>query len=245
MRKHIPNFITLLNVFCGCVATVFAVLNQLEMAALFVALGIFFDFFDGLAARVLNVKSDLGLQLDSLADMITSGLVPGIVMYQLLAMSQTGGWGLEPGGVIQPDGFKFETLLPFAGFIITMASAYRLAKFNLDENQVSSFIGLPTPANALLILSLPLILFHHSNSILNDIILNQWFLIGLTLSSAFLLNCGLPLFALKFKNWSFKDNALRYIFLIVSLVLLVTMQFLAIPFIIGFYVLSSLIQKLF
>ena len=245
MQKHIPNFITLLNVFCGCVATVFAVLNKLEMAALFVALGIFFDFFDGLAARALDVKSDLGLQLDSLADMITSGLVPGIVMYQLLAMSQTGGWGLESGGIIQPEGFKIATLLPFVGFIITMASAYRLAKFNLDENQVSSFIGLPTPANALLILSLPLILFYHSNSILNDIILNQWFLIGLTLLSAFLLNCSLPLFALKFKNWSFKDNALRYIFLIVSLVLLVTMQFLAIPFIIGFYVLSSLIQKLF
>ena len=240
MRKHIPNFITLLNLFSGCVATVFAVLNQLEMAALFVALGIFFDFFDGLAARVLNVKSDLGLQLDSLADMVTSGLVPGIVMYQLLAMSQTGGWGLETGSMLHPEGFEAASLVPFVGFIITMASAYRLAKFNLDENQVSSFIGLPTPANALLILSLPLILFYHTNSTLNELILNQWFLIGLTLLSAFLLNCNLPLFALKFKNWSFKDNALRYIFLIVSLVLLITMQFLAIPFIIIFYVLSSL-----
>lgn len=93
MKRHIPNFITLLNVFCGCVASVFAVLNKLEIAAIFVALGIFFDFFDGLAARVLDVKSELGLQLDSLADMITSGLVPGIVMFQLLAMSQTSGWG--------------------------------------------------------------------------------------------------------------------------------------------------------
>lgn len=240
MRKHIPNFITLLNLFCGCVATVFAVLNQLEIAALFVALGIFFDFFDGLAARALNAKSELGLQLDSLADMVTSGLVPGIVMYQLLIMSQTGGWGLETGSLLHPEGFEMGNLVPFAGFIITMASAYRLAKFNLDENQVSSFIGLPTPANALLILSLPLILFYHSNSFLNELILNQWFLIGLTLLSAFLLNCNLPLFALKFKNWSFKDNALRYIFLIIALVLLVTMQFLAVPFIILFYVLSSL-----
>lgn len=240
MRKHIPNFITLLNLFSGCVATVYAVLNQLEMAALFVALGILFDFFDGLAARMLNVKSDLGLQLDSLADMVTSGLVPGIVMFQLLAMSRTGGWGLETGSLLHPNGFGADSLIPFTGFIITLASAYRLAKFNLDENQVSSFIGLPTPANALWILSLPLILFYHSNSILNEFILNQWFLIGLTLLSAFLLNCNLPLFALKFKNWSFKDNALRYIFLIISLVLLVTMQFLAVPFIILFYVLSSL-----
>jgi CDP-diacylglycerol--serine O-phosphatidyltransferase len=243
MRKHIPNFITLLNLFCGCVATVFAVLNQLEVAGLFVALGIFFDYFDGLAARVLNVKSELGLQLDSLADMVTSGLVPGIVMFQLLGLSQMGGWNNEVlNGMTYLGDFQLRSLWPFLGFIITMASAYRLAKFNLDENQVSSFIGLPTPANALLILSLPLILFYHSSNILAEVILNQWFLIGLTLLSAFLLNCNLPLFALKFKNWSFTDNALRYIFLIISLVLLITMQFLAVPIIILFYVLSSLVS---
>lgn len=246
MRRHIPNFITLLNVFCGCVATVFAVQNQLELAAVFVALGIFFDFFDGLAARVLDVKSELGLQLDSLADMITSGLVPGIVMFQLLGMAQTGGWGSGAAGIAETTGWyalSTADLWPFVGFIITMASAYRLAKFNLDENQVSSFIGLPTPANALLILSLPLILFYHPGNILSDIILNQWFLIGLTLLSAFLLNCNLPLFALKFKNWGFKENALRYIFLIISIVLLITMQFLAVPLIILFYVLSSLVDQ--
>ncbi len=246
MRKHIPNFITLLNVFSGCVATVFAVQNQLELAALFVALGIFFDFFDGLAARVLDVKSELGLQLDSLADMITSGLVPGIVMFQLLGMAQSGGW--SSGGVQITENmswisFSTANFWPFVGFIITMASAYRLAKFNLDENQVSSFIGLPTPANALLILSLPLILFYHPSNILSEMILNQWFLIGLTLLSAFLLNCNIPLFALKFKNLSFKENSLRYIFLIISLVLLITMHFLAVPIIILFYVLSSLINQ--
>ncbi len=242
MKKHVPNFITLLNLFCGCVAAVFAVWNQLEIAAMFVALGIFFDFFDGLAARVLDVKSELGLQLDSLADMVTSGLVPGIVMFQLLGMSQTGGWNLDTYSLISSKGLNLNSVLPFVGFIVTLASGYRLAKFNLDENQVSSFVGLPTPANALLILSLPLILFYHSSAILSDIILNQWFLIGLTLVSAFLLNCNLPLFALKFKNWSFKDNALRYVFLTVSLVLLITMQFLAVPIIILFYVSSSLVS---
>ncbi|WP_339709068.1 CDP-alcohol phosphatidyltransferase family protein [uncultured Kriegella sp.] len=237
MKQHIPNLITLLNVFCGCVASVFAVMNQLELAALFVFLGIFFDFFDGLAARVLNVQSELGLQLDSLADVITSGLVPGIVMFQLLDMSQSGGWNAFDNATFA-EGSQI-SMLPFFGFLITMASAYRLAKFNLDENQVSSFIGLPTPANALLILSLPLILLYHNNDALNSIILNQWFLIGMTLLSAYLLNSKIALFALKFKNWSFKDNALRYIFLIVSLVLLVTMQFLAVPMIIGFYILGS------
>jgi len=247
MKRHLPNLITLLNVFCGCVATVFAVLNQLEFAALFVFLGIIADFFDGFAARILNVKSELGLQLDSLADMITSGLVPGVVMFQLLAMSIKGGWNVSYnfGGpsVDLYSNWNGDAILPFFGFLITMASAYRLAKFNIDENQATSFIGLPTPANALLILSLPLILLHHSLDGLNDIILNQWFLIGMTLLSAFLLNSKIELFALKFKNWSFQDNALRYIFIIVSLVLLVTMQFLAVPVIIAFYILSSLLSK--
>lgn len=252
MKKHIPNLITLLNVFCGCVATVFAVLNQMELAAMFVFLGIVFDFFDGMAARLLHVKSDLGLQLDSLADVITSGLVPGIVMFQLLGMSMSGGWNL-------PDwqaGLDFSTeatpmawsairvsILPFFGFLITMASAYRLAKFNIDENQTTSFIGLPTPANALLILSLPLILYYQNSELLNDIILNQWFLIGLTLLSALLLNAKIELFALKFKNWHFQDNALRYIFIIISVVLLITLKFLAVPLIILFYILSSVISK--
>jgi CDP-diacylglycerol--serine O-phosphatidyltransferase len=242
MKRHIPNLITLLNVLCGCIATVFAVANVLEMAALFVCLGIFFDFLDGLAARLLHVKSELGVQLDSLADMITSGLVPGIVMFQLLNMSELGGWniGSTVSWAINGD----VSVLPFFGFLITLASAYRLAKFNIDENQVTSFIGLPTPANALLIISLPLILLYQNNDILNNIILNQWFLIGLTLLSGYLLNSKIELFALKFENWSFKDNALRYIFIVISLVLLITMRFLGIPLIVVFYVLGSLTQNL-
>ena len=190
------------------------------------------------------MKSDFGIQLDSLADMVTSGLVPGIVMFQLLGMSMSGGWNVDLSSQVANDtfwvGLKVAPL-PFLGFLITLASAYRLAKFNIDENQVSTFIGLPTPANALLILSLPLILLYHSNDLLNSIILNQWFLIGVTLLSAYLLNSKIELFALKFENWNFKDNSQRYIFVIVSLVLLMTMQFLAVPAIITFYILSSLV----
>ncbi|WP_422081103.1 CDP-alcohol phosphatidyltransferase family protein [Ulvibacterium sp.] len=242
MKRHIPNLITLLNVLCGCIATVFAVANILEMAALFVCLGIFLDFLDGLAARLLRVKSELGVQLDSLADMITSGLVPGIVMFQLLNMSELGGWNMASNISWASDSdFSF---LPFSGFLITLASAYRLAKFNIDENQVNSFIGLPTPANALLIISLPLILLYQNNDVLNGIILNQWFLISLTLLSGYLLNSRIELFALKFENWGFKDNALRYIFIIISLVVLITMRFLGIPLIIVFYVLGSWVQNL-
>lgn len=242
MKRHIPNSITLLNVLCGCIATVFAVANVLEMAALFVCLGIFFDFLDGLAARLLHVKSELGVQLDSLADMITSGLVPGIVMFQLLNMSELGGWNMTAKVSVTSNADV--SYLPFFGFMITLASAYRLAKFNIDENQATSFIGLPTPANALLIISLPLILLYQNNDMLNTIILDQWFLIGLTLLSGYLLNSRIELFALKFENWSFKDNALRYIFIIISFVLLITMRFLGIPLIVVFYVLGSLIQNL-
>lgn len=216
----------------------------MELAALFVFLGIFFDFFDGLAARVLKVQSDLGVQLDSLADMITSGLVPGIVMYQLLGMAAYGGWNADQAIHSGASGALSILPLPFLGFVITLASAYRLAKFNIDENQATSFIGLPTPANALLILSLPLILFYQNNDVLNSIILNQWFLIGLTFLSAFLLNSNIKLFALKFKNWSFKDNGLRYIFLLVCLVLLATLKFLAVPAIIAFYLISSLVSDI-
>lgn len=238
MKKHIPNFITLLNLFSGCIAVVFAVMNQLEFAAVFVFLGIFFDFFDGFAARMLKVKSEIGLQLDSLADMVTSGLVPGIVMFQLLNMSQKGGWNLDLFGMHTEVG-----LLPLFGFVITLASAYRLAKFNVDENQATSFVGLPTPANALLILSFPLILFYQNNDTFNHILLNQWFLIGVTVLSAYLLNSKIALFALKFENWGFKDNAIKYLFLIGSLVALLTMKFLAIPVIIVFYILASLLVK--
>lgn len=237
MKKHIPNLITLLNLFCGCIAIVFAVHDRFEMVALFVFLGIIFDFFDGLAARLLNVRSDIGLQLDSLADMVTSGVVPGLVMFKLLEMSLSNGW--DTGSLVS-KGLEISTLWPLLGFIITLASAYRLAKFNIDEDQTDSFIGLPTPANALLIVSLPLILLFHNNEILNEIILNKWFLIGLTFVSAFLLNAKLPLFALKFKNWSFKDNAIRYIFLFMSIILLATLKYLAVPAIIVLYILLSL-----
>ncbi|MFD0864125.1 CDP-alcohol phosphatidyltransferase family protein [Sungkyunkwania multivorans] len=245
MKKHIPNLITLLNLFCGCIAVVFAASDELIIAAFFVFLGIFFDFFDGLAARKLKVQSELGLQLDSLADMVTSGLVPGLVMFQLLS-SVEGVVGLSivnsVGEFTQWRGFKVG-LLPFIGFLITLASAYRLANFNIDERQTTSFIGLPTPANALLVLSLPLILEFQSNDLFRDIILNKWFLIGMTLLSSFLLNANLPLFALKFKTWGFKENAIRYIFLIACVLLLALLQFVAIPLIILLYVLMSLFDK--
>lgn len=240
MKKYIPNAVTLLNLFCGSVAVLFAVFGNMKYAALFVFLGIFFDFFDGLLARKLKVQSELGLQLDSLADMVTSGLVPGIVMFQLLNLSQRSGWNIVD---FQDVSWSGNNYLPFLGLLITLASAYRLAKFNISTNQTNSFIGLPTPANTLLILSLPLIIEFQNSDLMNSIILNTWVLLSITFLSCYLLNANIPLLALKFKTWDFKENASRYLLLILSVVLLVVFQFAGIPLIILLYILLSLLFK--
>jgi len=243
LKKHIPNLITLLNLLCGTIAVIFAVQGSLIMAAIFVAGGIFFDFFDGLAARSLNVSSDIGLQLDSLADVVTSGVVPGIVMYQLLDTALPGNPAVANTGWEVSTGWwewNFNTLA-LIGLLITLASAYRLAKFNVDERQTDSFIGVPTPANALLVLSFPLILTYQPDSFLTGLILNEWFLIALTLVSCYLLNAEIKLFALKFSDWALAENKLRYFFLLLCLVFVLVFQFVAIPLIIISYVILSLV----
>lgn len=233
MKKNIPNILTLLNLLCGTIAVIWAVQGKLDWAFFFVILGIFFDFFDGFFARLLNVKSDLGLQLDSLADMVTAGVVPGIAMFQLLSKSDF---------VIQNQNALTE-LFPYFGFLITLASAYRLANFNIDTRQTIGFIGLPTPANALFILSLPLILQYQSTEFLEMILQNTWVLLVITFLSAYMLNAEIPLFALKFKDFSFQNNKIKYIFLIISVLFLLFFQLLALPLIIIFYVLFSVFQK--
>ncbi len=244
MIKQIPNIITSLNLLCGCVAVMFALSGDLITASFFAFLGIFFDFFDGLAARLLNASSKVGLELDSLADMVTSGVVPGFVMVQLLSQAITGDY-LNITEIFSDNNWNegFTQFLPFIGLLIVVASAYRLAKFNVDTRQTTSFIGLPTPANTLLILSLPLILaFQHSDLVV-DVILNKWVLIGLTILSSILLNAEIPLFGLKFKTWGFKGNAIRYVFLIIAIVGLFLLHFLAIPLIILLYILMSVFWK--
>ena len=188
-KSHIPNLVTLLNLFCGSLAVVFAVNNLFVAAALFVFLGILFDFFDGFLARKLKVQGDLGIQLDSLADMVTSGLVPGIIMFKLLSIASDGprinlsSWS----SFMQLNDFEIAPIA-LVGLLITLASAYRLAKFNIDEDQQSYFKGLPVPANTLLIISLPLIIEFQNNDIINALIMNKWFLVVLTVLSCVLLH---------------------------------------------------------
>lgn len=245
MKKQIPNALTLLNLLCGSIAAILAINSNFITAALFVFLGVFFDFFDGFAARKLKVQSELGLQLDSLADMVTSGLVPGIIMYKLLSLTIETETVSSNSWTTNSNGLDFNLpIFPLLGLLITLASAYRLAKFNIDEDQQTYFKGLPTPANTLLIISLPLIIEFQNNDAINTIILNKWFLIGLTFLSSYLLNSGIKLFALKFKNYGFKDNAIRYIFIILCAVLIVILQFTAIPVIILLYIFMSVLDNL-
>lgn len=242
MLKHLPNMITSLNLLCGTVAILFTVSGDLIVAAIFVMLGIFFDFFDGLVARSLKLQSAIGVQLDSLADMVTFGVVPGLVMVQMLQLSFFG--EIRPlTDVFSTKAWNVmgERYYLLIGLLIVVASAYRLAKFNVDTRQTHHFIGLPTPANALLILSLPLIFEFQYSELLEDLLFNKWFLIGFTLLSSFLLNAEINLFAFKFKTWDLKSNMKRYVFAALCLVLLVTLKFLAIPVIILMYILISLI----
>jgi CDP-diacylglycerol--serine O-phosphatidyltransferase len=229
LKAFVPNFITLLNLLSGGIAVIFAVKGDLSTAALFVFFGIFFDFFDGFLARKLNVSSEMGLQLDSLADLVTSGLAPALVLVNLIELS------------ILPSQ-DANCFLPYLGLLVLLCSAYRLAKFNISTEQSQFFIGLPTPANALLIMSLPLILDYQNSDSYNALILNPFFLVVVTLLSSFLLNAPVKLIALKFKTWNFSENASKYILIIFSLVGLILFKFAGIPLIIIFYVIISLVN---
>ncbi|WP_439129431.1 CDP-alcohol phosphatidyltransferase family protein [Polaribacter sp.] len=242
MKKHIPNLLTLGNLFCGTVATIFAVHGVFELAALFVVLGIFFDFFDGFAARLLNVSGDLGTQLDSLADMVTSGVVPGIIMFRLLSPNDYFVSSFEGTESMIWSGIKIAPI-QLLGLLLTLGACYRLAKFNIDTRQTDSFIGLPTPAMSLFVISLPLIQQFSDIEFTQNLISNNYFLIAITLILTYLMNAELPLFSLKFKEYSIKNNLVKYLFLVVSLGMIIFLQYLSIPLIIGLYVIVSIFSN--
>ena len=225
IKKHIPNTITCCNLFSGCVACVMAFDGKFESAMLFIVLGAVFDFFDGMVARLLGVSSPLGVQMDSLADDITFGLAPATVIFSFMR-------GLE-----YPSSFLAD-VLPYLAFLIAVFSACRLAKFNIDTRQTTSFIGLPTPANALFWSSLIVgggeWLFEMNNG---------WILILVLifLFSYFLIS-EIPMFSMKFKNLSWKSNKTRYIFLLGSLPMFV-LGYLAPVAIISWYLVFSVISS--
>lgn len=249
IKKYIPNAITCCNLLCGCLAIVQAFEGNLVYAAYLVGLAAIFDFFDGFAARMLRVASPIGKDLDSLADMVTFGVVPGIMMFKLIdhSLSRSFYGGSPEEWVINhpmPQSFEY-VYVHFIAFIIVIFSAVRLAKFNNDTRQTTSFIGLPTPANAILICSFPLILTYGNSGLANDVIENPYFLVITSIVLSVFLIAEIPLFALKFRTFSWNGNRTRYIFLMISIVLLSLFRFTGIPLIILLYVLMSINSNYF
>ena len=237
MKRHLPNAVTCLNLLCGCLALTNIFAGRLDVGAWFVAAAAVADFADGLLARVLRVSSAIGKDLDSLADMVSFGLVPGAILYQLLQTGLTGrGVGWPPYiSFMWPEIINYG---PFFGFLVTIFSALRLAKFNNDTRQTTSFIGLPTPACTLVVASLPLVLSHDRFG-LREVVLNPWLLLALTVLLSGLLVAELPLFALKFKSLRWGDNRRRFIFMLLAAGLLLGMQAAAVPLVVLLYVLLS------
>ncbi|MGD0710015.1 MAG: CDP-diacylglycerol--serine O-phosphatidyltransferase [Bacteroidales bacterium] len=231
MKKHIPNFITSLNLVCGCIGIGFLFRNNIPYAAWAIGFAVIFDFLDGLFARLLNVKSQIGKELDSLADMVSFGVLPGFIMFSLLENCFN-------------DGEGWTIYVPFISFLIPLFSALRLAKFNIDHKQTESFTGLPTPANAIFIGSIPLLIAYPSERIpfISSIFANPGFLIMQVFLLSFLLVSPIPLFSLKFKDLNWSKNSFQYIFLLISLMLILLFNYSALPLIIFIYILLSIIK---
>ena len=241
IKKHIPNAITLLNLASGLLAIIAIFKGYYDEAFLFVCLGIFFDFWDGFFARKFKVSGELGLQLDSLADVVTSGVVPGLMIFKLLLDIQEDDTSIY----YLTEDFYYMGFVPYLGFIITLASAYRLAKFNIDTRQSDSFIGLPTPANALFIMSIPMIQFDGTHEWLVNALFNPFVLLTISFVSAYMLNAEIPLFSLKIKDFSWDKNKLQVFFLAIAATLLLFLGFTASPIIILLYVAISVVNNTF
>ncbi|KAA6320473.1 CDP-diacylglycerol---serine O-phosphatidyltransferase [termite gut metagenome] len=226
--RGIPNTVTCLNLFSGCIACVMAFEAKYEWAATFIILSAVFDFFDGMLARLLKVYASTGKELDSLADDISFGMAPALILFSLLKEVS------YPAYL-----FGLKDYIPYLAFLIAVFSALRLAKFNVDERQTSSFVGLPTPANALFWASLT-VGFHR---FLVSPAFHVLYLLVLIFLFSWLLVAEIPMFSLKFKNLSWKDNKVSFVFLAVCIPLLILLRTGGFAAIIGWYILLSLLTK--
>jgi CDP-diacylglycerol---serine O-phosphatidyltransferase len=249
--KQIPNLFTLLNLFFGCIAIIFILQNgisimngadgpqlvgmpeQIWMASIFIALAALVDFLDGFVARLFKATSDKGKQLDSLADVVSFGVAPGMILYQFLRI----GFMREPNGLE----ISFGWLLP--ALIFPCAAAYRLAKFNVDSTQQFVFKGMPSPAAGLLIASIPLIYWFNNNNVISQLLLNKWFLYAVTLVVSYLMVSNLSLIALKFNDRSMKNNIPKIILLTITILAAIFFKWLAVPIVFIFYIIISLLFK--
>ena len=220
MIRHLPNFLTCCNLLCGCFGIVFVLEGREIPAAYFVWLAGIFDFFDGFAARMLKVTSSIGKELDSLADVVSFGILPALVMYKMISTSSD------------------SSALPYIRFTIAVFSALRLAIFNVDETQRDSFRGLNTPANTIFITSLPLLYNQVGRWLYEPAVL-----VAITLLFSLLLVSRIEFFAFKFKSFRWEDNKLRFTFLLLAVLLLISLQYLAVPIVILLYIVFSLLDS--
>lgn len=253
MTKQIPNLFTLLNLFLGCIAIVFALQTEtitiyvgddlsthynipekLSIASYFVFAAAIVDFLDGFVARLFNATSAMGKQLDSLADVVSFGVAPSVFLYQLLRMSF----------IKEENGLETSIVWLLPAFIVACAGAYRLARFNLDDSQSFGFKGVPIPAAGLLIASFPLILHYGSSFFnVNEWLTNKWVLYTIIVLVSWLMVSTLPLMALKFKNLSVKNNLPKIILLVISLIAALIFHWLAVPIVFVAYIILSLLFK--
>lgn len=251
MTRQIPNLFTLLNLVFGCLAVVVALQNgiiiqyspdgsqlieipeKIWMASLFIGLAALVDFLDGFVARLFKAASAMGKQLDSLADVVSFGVAPAMILYQFLRMSMA----------MEEDGLNVQMIWLIPAFLISCAAAWRLAKFNLDDSQSFGFKGIPTPAVGLLIASLPLMYWNQRTQLLVDILLNRWFLYGVIILLSWLMVSNLPMMALKFKDYSIKKNIPKLILMAVAVIAALVFHWLAVPVVFICYIILSLLFK--
>jgi CDP-diacylglycerol---serine O-phosphatidyltransferase len=251
MTKQIPNLFTLLNLVFGCLAIVVTMQNgiiiqyaadgtqlieipeKIWMASLFIGLAAIIDFLDGFVARLFKASSEKGKQLDSLADVVSFGVAPAMILYQFLRMSIAQ----------EEDGMNASIIWLVPAFILAAAGAWRLAKFNLDNSQSFGFKGVPIPAMGLLVASLPLIYWNNHSQLIVDILFNKWFLYAVIILLSWLMVSNLPMMALKFKDYSVKNNIPKLILLAVAVAAAFIFHWLAVPIVFIVYIILSLLFK--
>ncbi len=231
MKKHIPNAITCCNLLSGCISIVLMFNGYAVAAGAMIFIAAVFDFFDGFAARLLKAYSPLGAQLDSLSDVVSFGVAPSFIIYHYLSQQPTAdSLSLELAGF---------NIIPFAAFFLAIFAALRLAKFNIDERQTTSFIGLPTPAMGLFVASLPFTLNNEHLAFMGNVVTNIYFLLAVIILFSFLMVSEIPFFSLKIKNLKFKENIHIYVLAIFAVTAFAFLGFAAIPFVILFYIVEA------
>lgn len=239
IKKHIPNTITSLNLLSGCLSIVFAFEGYLNIAVYMIFAAAIFDFLDGMSARLLKAYSNVGKELDSLADLVSFGVAPSIIIFHMMKLAIFGTTHTPPLENLS----IYQIIFLLIPFIIAVLSGVRLAKFNVDERQTESFIGLAVPANALFFVSLYLVSITTQEVFILDALKNEFVIAALSLIFSLLLVAEFPMFSFKVKNLAWSNNKIRYIFIVLSAILLILLHTIAVPAIIVLYILLSAINN--